>query len=182
MVFPDVWGDLEPRFSVQVDSTKGRVRLPRLAEGHYLVVARAEQMLQATLYLGILPDGGNKTSTFSMQLSNCALAENPSEMLARAEQMPIRDRVHLFDGIVYDPSGATVAGAAIHVVRKGTEGKDRVAALKSDAKGHFSAQLQEGYYIAFFSMPGFRTTIAPFEVTKDGAGELRITLQVASTA
>lgn len=66
----------------------------------------------------------------------------------------------------------------IEVVRKGTEGKDRVAQLKSGRSGLFSARLSDGGYIALFSMPGFRTQSVSFEVTKQGSDDLRVTLQL----
>ena len=178
-VYPDIWGDLTPLFSIPVDDADGRLRLPKLGEGHYLVLARAEDTLKGSLYLSVVPGLANNVSEFSLQLSGCSMDESPDAMVSRAEQMPIRDRLQTFRGTVSDTTGAAIVGAVVHVVRKGTQGKERVAHLRSDATGHYSAELQEGYYLVFFSEPGFHTVIAPFEVTKKGKKEdLRITLDV----
>ena len=69
----------------------------------------------------------------------------------------------------------------IKVIRKGTDGKTDVVRLKSDATGHFSAQLVDGIYIAFFTFAGFRTQIDPFEVTSQGSKDLRIVLQLGDS-
>lgn len=170
--------EAKPRFSLTSDE-KGRVVPPKLAPGHYHVVASGEKNLRADLYLDVSAHANEKASMFSMEL--VAITDTRQELLTKAEQMPIRDRLREFRGIVYDPSGAVVSGVSIEVVRKGTQGRDRIARLKSGRSGQFSAQLSAGSYIAFFSLPGFQTQPVPFEVTEQGSSELIVTLQLGST-
>jgi hypothetical protein len=82
-----------------------------------------------------------------------------------------------------DPVGADVSSAKIWVVRMTHQPSWEVVALgASDVNGKFSAQLPDGQYIAICSPEGFRTAIVPFEVAKEGSGDLRITLQIASAS
>ena len=73
-----------------------------------------------------------------------------------------------------------IPGANIKVVRRGSADKADALRLKSDANGHFSAQLTDGVYIAFFSSPGFRTEIVPFEVAAQGEKEMLVKLQLGN--
>ena len=171
--------ETDPRFSL-TSNQDGSVAPPSLPEGLYHVVASMEKNLRADLYLDVVSGQARKTSVFSMQLLNSPFL-TPSQQLADAEHMPIKDRVQRFSGMVYDPTGAVVAGTSIEVLRKKSGNREVVAKLKSGADVHFSMQLAEGPYIAFFSMPGFRIAIVPFEVTREGQGDLRVTLQLGST-
>ena len=73
-----------------------------------------------------------------------------------------------------------IPGANIKVVRKGSADNRDVMRLKSDANGHFSAQLANGAYIAVFSSQGFRTEIVPFEVAAQGDKEMLVKLQIGN--
>ena len=103
-------------------------------------------------------------------------------VITAAEKLPAREIVREFTGSLQDSWGAMIAGANIKVVRKGAADKADVLRLKSDANGHFSAQLTEGAYVAFFSSPGFRTEIVPFEVAAQGEKEMLVKLQIGNTA
>jgi 5-hydroxyisourate hydrolase-like protein (transthyretin family) len=171
--------ETDPRFSL-TSNREGNISPPSLPVGHYHVVASTEKNLRADLYLDVASGKAKKTSAFSMQLLTSPFL-TPSQQFADAEHMPIKDRVKEFSGIVCDPTGAVVAGTSIEVLRKGTDGRKVVAKLKSGADGRFSIRLADGPYIAFFSTPGFRVAIVPFEVTREGQGDLRVTLQIGAT-
>lgn len=182
VIFPGAETELKPRLSL-TSYADGRVRPLKLSAGHYYVVAKAENDLRADLYLNVHSDSAKRKSTFSMHLiPRCIMfSPTPARWSPAAEEMPVKDRVQAFSGAVYDQTGAPVAGTSIKVIRKGTGGKQRIAELKADAEGCFAAQLPEGVYIAFFFSPGFKNAIVPFEVTKEAAGDLRVTLLVGST-
>ena len=73
-----------------------------------------------------------------------------------------------------------IPGVNIKVVRRGPADKRSVVRLKSDANGHFSAQLTDGAYIAVFSSQGFRAEIVPFEVAAQGDKEMLVKLQIGN--
>jgi hypothetical protein len=133
--------------------------------------------MRADLYLDVSRKMAKRVSSFSMNLIENQYP-TPEQLWATAEEEPVKDRPETFNGTVYDPSGAGVSGVSIEVVRKGTQGKERVAQLESGSDGGFSAHLAEGGYVARFSMPGFQIALLPFEVTKQGSGELRVILQL----
>jgi hypothetical protein len=94
--------------------------------------------------------------------------------------VPILFHVEAFQGTVKDPSGQTLPRVSFVVVKRGSQAKDVALTSKTDANGHFSAQLAEGSYIAVFSLRGFRPVIAPFEVTRGGASQLSVNLYVGA--
>jgi hypothetical protein len=124
------------------------------------VFALFEDDLSSDLYLHISPQG--KATSFAMDLTPSFKAAQA--VITAAEKLPAREIVREFTGSVQDSWGGMITEANIKVVRKGSADKANVLRLKSDANGHFSAQLTEGAYVAFFSSPGFRTEIVPFEV------------------
>ncbi len=156
---------------------EGKVTPPVLSPGHYHLVASVERNMRADLYLDVSRKMAKRVSSFSMNLIENQYP-TPEQLWATAEEEPVKDRPETFNGTVYDPSGAGVSGVSIEVVRKGTQGKERVAQLESGSDGGFSAHLAEGGYVARFSMPGFQIALLPFEVTKQGSGELRVILQL----
>ncbi len=151
---------------------------PRLREADYTVSAALDDDLKAYLYLRVSRKG--PTKSFPIDLTEQFRAAQ--RLLGTAEQMPVLERLQEFQGFVRDPSGSMVAGAAIKILRKGSEDHKVFQMTKSDPTGHFSLQLAEGTYIAFFSSPGFRTAIVPFEVTEQGTKELRVILQVGEVS
>jgi hypothetical protein len=148
-----------------------------LALTTYHVVALFEDGLTSDLYLHVSSQG--KATSFSMDLTPSFKAAQA--VLAAAEKLPIREIVREFTGSLQEPWGAMIPGANIKVVRKGSADNRDVMRLKSDANGHFSAQLADGVYIAFFSSPGFRTGIVPFEVAAQGEKEMLVKLQIGNT-
>lgn len=172
----------------------GMVRSPKLPAGDYHLVATRGKShstdpyvtgndLIADLYLKLASDTPREKGAFTMQLiPRCVMPPpTPSQWTPAIEQMIIEDRLQRFSGVVYDQSGGPIPEILIKVIRKGTEGKEQVAELRTDADGHFAAELPDGAYIAFFFSPAFKNTIVPFEITKEGSGELRIDLMVRST-
>jgi hypothetical protein len=142
--------------------------------GNYHVVAVLDDGVGSDLYLHV--SRKSKATVFSMDLTESFRAAQAA--LAAAEKLPIRKRVEEFRGSLQDPSGAFIAGVNIKVIRKGSEDKADVVRIESDVNGHFSAQLAEGFYIAFFSLQGFRTEIVPFEVSSQGEKEMLVKLQI----
>ena len=100
------------------------------------------------------------------------------EAAKRAEGLPIRDHVQVFQGTVVDISGAIIPLAKIRIIKTGPEGRTFVLGLYADSVGHFSAQLPEGFYLGIFYTDGFRPEAVRFEVTKQGSGNLLVTLQI----
>jgi hypothetical protein len=168
--------EAKPLISLTSDDA-GEVTPLALPPGSYHLVALAEHNLRADLYLDVSRKLGKQMSSFVMNLveSQYPTAE---QLWEAAERAPIKDRLESFSGTVLDPSGTKVSGVAIDVVRKGTEGKGRVAQLASGPDGRFSAALADGAYIARFCTQGFQTAFVPFEVTKQGSEQLQVTLQL----
>jgi len=171
--------DDKPRCSL-ISDDEGWIRLNKLRPGHYHLLASADENLSADLYLDVSTDSGNVPSAFLMELR--PLIPSPKEVWAGVEQIPVKGRVKEFRGVVHDVSGAMVPGTSIEVVRRGTEGKVRVAHLKTDKNGHFHKKLHDGAYVAIFSMPGFQIAYVPFVVTKQGSGDLKVTLTTAQSS
>jgi hypothetical protein len=104
------------------------------------------------------------------------------EQLEAASGLPVHDRIRTFQETIVDPTGAKVASAKTWVVQRTFQGWGIVLQSMSDANGQFSRQLNDGSYIAICSLPGFRTAIVPFEVTKNGTEDLRIVLQIGASS
>ncbi len=155
----------------------GVVTPPKLVPGYYDVVATVDEDVSTSLGLRVI--GGRRVTRVSMDLTE-RFGRHRDE-LQEAEQLPVHDRVQRFQGIVVDPSGAFIPEAKTRIIKKGSQEKPAVFRLNADQRGYFSAQLADGLYIGFFYSPGFRTMIVPFEVTKDGSGDLRIIMQVGQT-
>jgi hypothetical protein len=100
------------------------------------------------------------------------------EAVKRAEGLRIRDHVQVFQGTVVDASGAIIPEAKIRIMKNGPEGRTFVLGLYADSVGHFSAQLPDGLYLGIFYTDGFRPEAVRFEVTKQGSGNLQVTLQI----
>lgn len=165
-------------FSV-ITGEDGIAATPKLADGDYTVGAsvdddKYDQLYGGELYLHVSGHSGQKSFTVDLTESfRAAEAAN-----AAADALPVKERLQEFQGSLRDPSGAAIAGVNIRILRKGSTDHAIVQKLKSDNAGQFSAHLDDGLYVAFFTFPGFRTQTVPFEVTRQGATELRITLQI----
>ena len=170
--------DDKPRLSL-ISDEDGWIRLRKLHPGHYHLVASADENLSADLYLEVSADSDKLSSAFLMELR--PLVPSPKQLWTNVEQMAVKETVNEFRGVVQDPSGAMVPGTSIEVVRRGTEGKVRVARLKTDKNGRFHKKLHDGVYVAIFVMPGFQISYVPFAVTKQGPGEIKVVLKVAQS-
>ena len=168
-----------PLFSLTSDKD-GLVVPPLLKTGQYHLVATSGSNLRAELYLNVIHKSKKGDSSFSMEL-----VESPYPTIEQAwqaaEAMPVNDRLAAFVGTVHDPSGAAIAGVSIEVAKKGTNGKKRVAQIKSAADGTFSAQLPDGAYVALFSIQGFRNTFIPVEIAPDGSKGLHVRLDLGAS-
>ena len=172
--------EANPSFTL-ITGEDGTVAPPALSPGEYCIVASADLNLVADLELRVSSHFKEKTSSFSMEL---VASRFPTweQRLAAVEQMSVKDRLQNFSGVVRDPTGAAIRGVAIEIIRKGTQGKERVAQLKSDRDGLFSTELAEGAYIAVFLAQGFGTQLLPFEISKtQGDGDLRVRLEIGAS-
>jgi len=172
--------EANPSFTL-ITGEDGTVAPPALSPGEYCIVAFSDLNLVADLELRVSSHFKEKTSLFSMEL---VATRFPTweQQLAAAEQMSVKGRLQNFSGVVRDPTGAAIRGVAIEIIRKGTQGKERVAQLKSDRDGRFSTELAEGWYIAVFLAQGFGTQLLPFEISKtQGDGDLRVRLEIGAS-
>jgi 5-hydroxyisourate hydrolase-like protein (transthyretin family) len=171
--------EVNPSFTL-VTGEDGIVVSPALPPGEYCIVASADLNLRSDLCLRVVSHFKETTSSFSMELLATRFP-TWEQQLAAAEQLPFKGRLQQFSGVVRDPSGAAISGVSIEIVRKGTEGKERMAQLKSDKDGRFLTDLTDGAYIALFSDQGFQTQLVPFEVSKaQGSGDLQVTLDLGA--
>ena len=170
-------GTQQAVFEAQSDES-GFVVTPKLATGDYDVVATLDKDVQAFLWLRVVRK--HAAHVFSMDLTGSYYQAHPELGLEayRGKEEPVRDRIQTFEGTVLDPSGAAVPGTKIRVLKMGADGKDFMISLEAGPDGHFAAQLAEGRYIAYFFANGFSTGKAPFEITKYGSGDLKISLEV----
>ena len=170
-------GGGEQLCSSVITGSDGVAAPPRLRDGDYVVSAVFEDELNAALYLHVSHKG--KATSFSLDLTE-SFCEVQNAIVA-ANNLPIRARVQEFRGSLQDPTGAVIPGANIKIVRRGSQDRAVVQKLKSGADGRFSAHLEYGMYIAFFSSPGFRAEIVPFEVVARGEKEMLVRLQVGQS-
>jgi len=168
----------------------GMASLPKLAPGKYRVDVSFEGIRSAifnepvttNLFLHVAPK--SDLSTVPVDLAKPARElwradEGFYGQLDAAAYLPAHDRVRTFQETIVDPTGAKVASVRTWVVQNTSYAWEVVFQGTSDASGQLSGHLRDGHYIAICSTSGFRTAIAPFEVRKDGSGELRIVLQLA---
>jgi hypothetical protein len=159
-----------------VTGDDGVAAAPLLTLGdHYSVVAMLDDGAAGSLLLQV-SDIGKATTTFSIDVTGSFHATQNG--LAASDGLPIRERLQAFQGLLRDASGAMIAGASVKIMLKRSADHAVVQRFKSDATGHFSARLEDGMYIAFFLLPGFRTQVVPFEIAAQGKKELLIKLQV----
>ncbi len=169
LVLSAVAGEL--RLTMVTDAS-GTVKLPRLPDGRYCIVASASPTLRAELCLDVSKGGNRKPSSFSMTLS---IKPPPpptlEDLLAAAEKGPLGMRTQVFAGIVQDPLGAPVLRAQIAVYSRGSLDKTHPLRFTTDEQGRFFASLESGAYTAVFQAPGFRTEILTFEIAPDAERE-----------
>jgi hypothetical protein len=95
--------EAKPRFSL-ISDKEGMAFQPKLALGHYHVVASTAKNLRADLFLDVSEHDNEKASEFPMLLEAGDITHE--QLFAKAEQMPIKERVKVFNGMVRDPAGA----------------------------------------------------------------------------
>jgi Carboxypeptidase regulatory-like domain len=162
---------------VRVSNADGIVKPPQLRPGIYRIEARLENNMVSNAFVKVVE--GSKTHRFTMDVTPEFDAHQAS--LEAAEKLPIAVSVKEFAGAIFDAGNEPIPNADIRVVRRGMEFANKVVVrLKSDAEGHFSAQLEPGEYIAFFSEAGFKTKIVPFAVTNEGEDVLRVVLDIGA--
>ena len=156
---------------------------PAIAEGDYHALATVDDV-SIFLWLRVIDEGTAMTTLVGMDLTEPVQKPRRIQDAAvkRAEGLPIRDRVQAFQWSVLDSSGAALTGAKIRILKNGPEGRAFVLGLSADAAGHFSAQLSPGLYLGIFYSEGFCVEAVPFEVTKEGFGDVRVVLQVGPMA
>jgi len=159
-------------------SKNGVAVSPELPDGDYTVTASLDDVIGGDLLLHVSRKG--KTRVFAIDLSESFRAAQVYR--AAANNLPSRATLRFFQGILRDPTGATIPGADVKIVPKGSADHAIIQRVKTDQAGHFSATLIVGAYVAFFSAPGFRTEIVPFEIAEGGSNELQVKLQVGQTS
>jgi len=152
--------------SAEMTDESGIANLPELTSGEYDVAVTLNGVASSG-FVGLHVTGDPKVTTIPMDLT---------QQVQLVEERPILFHVEGFRGTVKDFSGATLPGASIVVVKRGSQAQDVALMSKTDGNGSFSAQLAEGSYIAVFFVLGFRPAIAPFEVARGGASQLSISL------
>jgi hypothetical protein len=151
--------------------------------GRYRIAADAAGGIGADLILAVSMGKGKNESSFTLNLAvRPPLPPTLEDKIVAAETAG-GTQLRQFQGIVVDPAGATIAQTKIDIFKKGSRGTVRSGQAESDAEGHFSATLPEGFYTAVFGIPGFSTHIVVFEITRDAdpanAHSLRVSLQLA---
>ncbi len=165
---------------------KGRIKTAELSPGEYCVAASGPDNQFAQFLISVVPGKKARTTNFTMHLVAPPGPSLPplshSQWTPADEQIPIQKRVSAFRGTVTDPSGAVIPEASIDIVKKGSAGKEHVAQLKTGPDGRFSAELPPGLYIGYFYALYFKDQIIPFEITKEGTGDIEVILAIPSPA
>jgi len=162
----------------------GRIVLPRLQPGTYLVEASAPANQGGALCLEISPSKQERSTHFAISLH--AMPPAPptlDQLLTAAENQDPVLRLQQFKGVVTDPAKSVLSGATVEIRPKGVRGDFRTLTAPTDAEGHFSAHLPDGIYTAVFTAQGFGRQIIVFEIAKTGSSEeLQVPLQIGFAA
>jgi Carboxypeptidase regulatory-like domain len=149
----------------------GRVALPQLKAGKYIVTARGTNQVVGSICVEVGKQNAQLGSSFTIAMKALAPAGLPLELP--------KQRVERFRGTVVDQTGAGVAGARIVIVPTGSSGARQRKIVKTDKVGGFFLELADGKYSASFEGSGFRTVMMDFEVARGGSSdELRVVLPV----
>ena len=166
-----------------VTDQNGQAVLPKLAPSKYLIVGSQEPNLKGELYLEFSSASANKPDRFSMELEHFDPPLTYQQLVAAAEQSTFVMRYARFRGVVVDQSKAKIPGASIEIVVRGTQGKTYAARLRSDRSGRFSAPLEDGNYVAVFTLPGFKVRYIPLTIAQAGDnGDMQVVLNVADAS
>lgn len=167
-----------------ITDEKGRIKTPELSPGKYCVAASGVHNQFAQLLVDVAQGRKAGTTKFTMHLVAAPEGSVPRpphpQWTPADDQMPIQKRVPAFRGIVTDVSGAVIPDAMIDIVKKGTDGKEHVAELKTGPDGRFLGELSPGFYIAFFYAFGFKDQTIAFEITKEGTGNIDVVLPISN--
>jgi hypothetical protein len=160
----------------------GLVVLPRLSPAQYLVTASAQRNQSGSICLEMSDQKGSEISSFPLTLHPVPPPSPTLEQALRgAGKTAPSENIQQFNGVVVDPSGATISGTAIQIFPKGVRVSDDKRSIKvlSGSMGEFSVELTDGVYTALFMSPGIKQKIVTFEISRRGAASgLRITLQL----
>ncbi len=139
-----------------VSDDGGIVVPPKLRPGDYDVVAALDEEIRNFLWLRVVREGGTKT--LSIDLTGDYESAHPELQMKTmaAFELPVRDRIQAFEGVVLDPSGATVPGTKIVIIKMGVPAKDFILPLRTGPNGHFQAHYPKAVTLASF----FRTDSA----------------------
>lgn len=171
----------------------GIASVPKLAPGNYRVdvsfngirSAIFDEPITSVLYVHVVPKVDVSTVPIDLGKPTQELWRSDNAFYQQLDRTlkvnwQGRDRIQSLRATIVDSTGAKVPSAKVWVVQMTPQATWEVLSLgASDVSGQFSAQLRDGRYVAICSSAGFRTAIVPFEVTKDGFGELRVALQIA---
>ena len=151
---------------------------PVLAAGDYRVLATLDEV-STFMELWVIDEPREMTTLSMIDLTQPVhwVRQLQDDAVKRAEGLPTRDHLKIFQGIVVDVSGAILPEAKIWITKNEPGGRTVVFSLRADAAGQFSAQLPDGFYLAIFYSEGFRAEAVPFEVAQPGSGNLRVALQ-----
>jgi hypothetical protein len=155
----------------------GHVVLPQLPRGKYYILGRSKPNREDHLYLEISSFAPTTRTDLILNLEPAPATEK--EKIAAVETSSRAMHIAQFDGTVTDPIGSPIASAIIDVLKKGTEGKQRVTSLHTDAGGKFSADLPDGEYLIRIAAPGFEELLLLVNVSKSTNSEgLRLKLHI----
>ena len=162
----------------------GQIVVPSLPSGGYFFIVWAKSDLVGYLDLNVAAPWAGDVDPFAPAKSLFEVNLEPTQWppyglaLADAEQAPPTE-LSSFRGTIGDPTGAPVPHALIDVMRRGTDGTEHLAHVRTDDAGRFSADLPVGNYVVSFTSPGFE--ICLISVTISNAGDnrpLRVKLRI----
>jgi len=180
--------------------SKGQIILPALPDGPYQIVAWSTQhpgssgaldlcvgacrgSLAVTELTATDLNGEVKPVEEAARISELSIELGPfqfpprGQLIAEAEAQSTIRNLRELRGNVVDPSGASIPGAWISVIRHGKRRDQEIALLRSDDKGEFAATLPEGRYIVLVAAQAFESQAVSIAILPTGTpGPLRIAL------
>jgi hypothetical protein len=149
----------------------GEVNPPDLPPGKYRVFADAGKEAGGMI---LLVDYDQAATKCEMKLGPLAVPETLDAMAAAAPS------IHLskFEGIVQDELGAVIPRLNVEVRKKENPDEGPVAEVQSSQIGRFNLNLENGSYVAVFSLRGFRQRVLAFDIGNDGWPGVRVTMAV----
>jgi 5-hydroxyisourate hydrolase-like protein (transthyretin family) len=171
-------GTDQPPLLFATTTEDGFAALSDLPKGKYVIDAIATDRARTHLLLKVSKNKARDEDTTNFQM----FLELPQEHVAwRPWNQSVGPLGRHFEGLLTDPIGTAIAAVKIQIFRKGTGTSKDVIQLQSDERGRFSAQLEDGTYLAIFRVFGFRLEIVPFEVVAQGEKDVLIKMQIAAS-